>query len=48
MTRDEIVALCERVAEKIKRNGVSYRPITDARKARFDELKRQHEGKQHD
>lgn len=43
MTRDEIVAFAKRIEEKIKRNGVLSRPITEAQKSRFDELKRLHE-----
>lgn len=43
MTREEIVALSERFMARIKRDGFSSRPITEAQKTRFDELKRNHE-----
>jgi hypothetical protein len=44
MTRDEVVAFCERIHEKLKRKDIQPRPISEARMARIDELRRQHEG----
>jgi hypothetical protein len=39
MTREEIKASCERARLHIEKHGIGSRPITDAQRARFEELK---------
>lgn len=39
MTREEIKASCERARGHIEKYGIGVSPITDAQKARFEELK---------
>jgi adenine-specific DNA methylase len=45
MTREEMAARHERVMAKIKRNGLPARPISDADRKRFEELKAANEAK---
>lgn len=40
MTREEIKASCKRARLHIEKHGIGSRPITDAQRARFEELKR--------
>ena len=40
MTREELIDLDRRVMERIKKNGLPSRPISEKERQRFEELKR--------